>query len=75
MIQPYFFGEPYKKKTYLWLRGLKPLKATNVVTPTALWVDGGHAKTTKMQTFGFRDSKKRAKTFQGIARAMAEQWG
>ena len=38
-------------------------------------VDGGHAKTTKMQTFGFRDPKNRAKTFQGIARAMAEQWG
>jgi hypothetical protein len=28
-----------------------------------------------METFGFRDSKKRAKTFPGIARAMAEQWG
>ena len=75
MIQPYFFGEPYKKKTYLWLRGLKPLQSTNVVEPTMLWVDGGHAKTTKMQTFGFRDSKKRAKTFPGIAKAMAEQWG
>lgn len=75
MIQPYFFGEPYKKKTYLWLRGLKPLQSTNVVEPTMLWVDGGHGKTTKMETFGFRDSKKRAKTFPGIARAMAEQWG
>jgi hypothetical protein len=75
MIQPYFFGEPYKKKTYLWLRGLKPLQSTNVVEPTMLWVDGGHGKTTKMETFGFCDSKKRAKTFPGIARAMAEQWG
>lgn len=75
MIQPYFFGDPYKKKTYLWLRGLKPLQSTNVVEPTMLWVDGGHGKTTKMQTFGFRDPKKRAKTFPGIAQAMAEQWG
>lgn len=75
MVQPYFFGEPYKKKTYLWLRGLMPLQATDVVEPTGLWADGGHGKTTKMQTFGFRDPKKRAKTFPGIARAMAEQWG
>lgn len=75
MIQPYFFGDPYKKKTYLWLRGLDPLKPTDVVEPTHLWVDGGHAKTTKMLTYGFRDPKKRSKTFPGIAAAMAEQWG
>lgn len=75
MIQPYFFGDPYKKKTYLWLRGLPPLMPTELVEPTGLWVDGGHGKTTKMKTFRFRDSKKRSKTFPGIARAMAEQWG
>lgn len=75
MIQPYFFGDPFTKKTYLWLRGLPPLVHTNVVEPTGLWVDGGHAKGTKMQTNGFRDPKARAKTFPGIARAMAEQWG
>lgn len=74
MIQPWMFGDPYKKKTYLWLRGLPPLMATDVVEPTGLWVDGGHGKTTKMKTFGFRDSKMRSKTFPGIARAMAEQW-
>ena len=74
-IQPYYFGDPFKKKTYLWLRGLPLLEKTNLVEPTGLWVDGGHGKTTKMQTFGFRDAKKRAKTFPGIARAMAEQWG
>lgn len=74
MIQPYYFGEPYKKKTYLWLRGLPPLMPTVLCEPTFLWVDGGHADTTKMKHFGFRDPKKRSKTFQGIARAMAEQW-
>lgn len=74
-IQPFMFGDPYKKKTYLWLKGLQPLKESNLVEPTGLWVDGGHAKQTKMQTFGFRDSKKRSKTFPGIAKAMAEQWG
>lgn len=74
-IQPYMFGDPYKKKTYLWLKGLPPLFADDLVEPTGLWVDGGHAKQTKMKTFGFRDAKKRSKTFPGIARAMAEQWG
>jgi hypothetical protein len=74
MIQPWMFGDPYKKKTYLWLRGLPPLMATDIVVPTALWVDGGHGKTSRMQTFGFRDQKTRSKTFTGIARAMAEQW-
>lgn len=74
IIQPWYFGDEYKKKTYLWLKGLPPLMPTVVCEPTKLWVDGGHGKTTKMQTFGFRDPKKRSKTFPGIARAMAEQW-
>ena len=74
-IQPYMFGDPYKKKTYLWLKGLPPLIPTEIVEPTGLWVDGGHGKTTKMKTFGFRDPKTRSKTFPGIAKAMAEQWG
>lgn len=75
VIQPWMFGNPYKKKTYLWLKGLPVLAATNVVEPTGLWVDCGHAKGTKMQSFGFRSAKKRSKTFPGIAEAMADQWG
>lgn len=75
VIQPYMFGDPYKKKTYLWLKGLPPLFATVLVEPTGLWVDGGHAKQTKLKTFGFRDAKKRSKTFPGVANAMADQWG
>lgn len=74
-IQPYMFGDPYKKKTYLWLRGLPPLKSTELVEPTGLWVNGGRSKPTKLQTLGFRSAKTRSKTFPGIARAMAEQWG
>lgn len=74
-IQPYMFGDPYKKKTCLWLRGITPILPTELVVPRALWVDGGHSEQTKMETFGFRDQKTRSKTFPGIARAMAEQWG
>lgn len=80
-IQPYQFGDPYTKKTRLWLRNLPTLKATDIVTPVAPWLPSctgrknreaygaaprGNARQTKQQ---------RAKTFPGIARAMADQWG
>ena len=74
LIQPYMFGDPYKKKTYLWLRGLEPLKPTNIVEPIGVWVDGGHKATDKVKVFGFRNAKTRSKTFPGIAKAFAEQW-
>lgn len=74
IIQPYYFGDPYKKKTYLWLKNLPKLRETAVVEPTGLWVDGGHSKSTKLLTHGFRDARKRSKTFPGIAKAMAEQY-
>lgn len=61
-IEPYYFGEPYTKKTGLWLRGLNLLEATDVVKPLY-----SYAHTVS-------GAKARAKTFQGIAKAMAEQW-
>lgn len=78
-IQPYEFGHPFKKKTCLWLKGLPALKPTNVVDAEVSWVSGGSKKAdgSKRENTGtkFRDSKTRSKTFSGIARAMAEQWG
>ena len=76
VIQPYEFGEPFTKKTYLWLKGLPPLIPTTFYcgrkTP---WVNSSGGKQRKGQK-GFANSKKdRSKTFWGIARAMAEQWG
>ena len=41
VIQPYEFGDPYSKKTYLWLKGLKPLKPTNVLTEYQPLINGG----------------------------------
>lgn len=78
-IQPFQFGDPYKKKTRLWLRGLPPLIPTNIVEPVAKWVSCGNGSNRELQNkavckSGY-DSKKRSKTFQGIANAMAEQWG
>lgn len=61
-IHPWMFGHPWHKRTCLWLKGLPPLFATDVVVPTGYWVRRNS------------DPKLRSKTFPGIARAMAEQW-
>lgn len=76
IIEPYMFGEPWKKRTLLWLINLPALVPTEVVEPKGLWVgSSSKRKTTKYELKSIRDSKKRSKTFPGIARAMAEQWG
>ena len=76
-IQPYQFGHPYTKNTRLWLKGLPELIPTNVVEPTAKWISCGNAKnrTKQDQAVCKAYTNKRSKTFDGIARAMAEQWG
>lgn len=79
IIQPYQFGHPYTKRTCLWLRNLPPLEPTNIVEPTATWCPSGsyshkHGEQHKGM-FTTDRAKNRAKTFPGIARAMAEQWG
>lgn len=79
VIQPYEFGHPYSKKTCLWLKGLPKLEPTEIVEPKISWVSGGSKKAdgTPRSNMGmtFRDSKRKSKTFQGIAKAMTEQWG
>ena len=79
IIQPYWFGDAVEKRTCLWLKGLKPLKPTNVVIPPKRKV----FKNGKSMSVWFADtwnlSKKerakiRSKTFPGIAKAMAQQW-
>jgi hypothetical protein len=80
IIQPYEFGHPYSKKTCLWLKGLTKLKPTNVLTEYKPYVSCGtsHNKGNKDKAGVSRSggaAKVRSKTFQGIARAMAQQWG
>lgn len=70
-IQPYQFGHPVSKKTLLWIRGVEPLKPTNIVEPKANCHEAG----TWFMKGGLERQKNRSKTFQGIADAMAEQWG
>lgn len=77
-IQPYMFGDAWMKTTCLWLKGLPILMATDICIPEGKWVDasphGRAARPGEWAKKGRRCPKERAKTFPGIARAMAEQW-
>ena len=73
IIQPYEYGHPFKKKTCLWLKNLPKLNPTNLIPLE-------QCESTKIAgnwyNKGGKDRQKnRAKTFEGIAAAMAEQWG
>lgn len=79
-IQPYEFGEPYSKKTCLWLKGLPPLLPTEIIADHVPYVSSGsYSRTHDPKYKGVSRkggvARVRSKTFPGIARAMAEQWG
>ena len=84
IIEPYQFAEDCNdkenyvtKRTCLWLKGLQPLKTNNLDKPDNSKLFGilSSGKTrTWTDTFS-RDASVRSKTFSGMARAMAEQWG
>lgn len=67
VIQPWMFGHGETKATCLWLKGLPPLVPTNVV-------DGREARVHRLPPSADR-WKERSRTFEGIAQAMADQWG
>lgn len=72
VIQPYEHGHPFQKRTLLWLKNLPEIKPTKITeerqpTTTAEWFNRGE--------IGVARQIRRSKTFQGIAEAMAEQWG
>lgn len=78
-VQPYQFGEPWSKKTYLWLKGLPELVPTEVLTEWKPFVPSGTGRKLGGDSYGAKrcahNSKDRSKTFLGIAKAMAQQWG
>lgn len=78
-VQPYEHGHPFSKKTLLWERGVSPLKPTNVVEPERTWCPSGSYSGKHNDKhrgmFTTDRAKNRSKTFTGIAKAMAEQWG
>lgn len=78
VIEPYFFGEKYSKRTLLWLKGLPSLYGTNFVeehTPYLPSNTGGFARGMGGSRGVAHNAKDASKTFKGIADAMAEQWG
>jgi site-specific DNA-cytosine methylase len=79
IIQPYEFGDPYSKKTCLWLKGLPKLVPTQEVEPEPrkIFKSGNSMPQWYADAWGKSPeerSKIRSKTFPGIAQAMAEQW-
>jgi hypothetical protein len=90
IIQPYYFGEPEIKTTCLWLKNLPPLTyslqdnlfevktATDRPQPKKTIYRKTGPKAGQPYNYYFRQGKSakdRAKTFEGIANAMADQWG
>ena len=67
IVQPWQFGHGETKATCLWLRGLEPLRPTKVV-------DGREPKVHRMAP-GPNRWRERSRTYAGIAKAMAQQWG
>jgi hypothetical protein len=87
IIQPWMFGHAETKSTCLWLKGLPALTPTNIVEPDYMRKkDGSYYKDSKGKRYSrvhfmsgrMKDTqrwKERSRTYQGIANAMADQWG
>ena len=86
IIHPYYFGDSVAKRTCLWLKGLPPLEPTDMLPkPEPMYVCAGKLCGGKKigwcegikGTMGGQEGRAtaRSKTFLGVAKAMAEQWG
>lgn len=80
IINPYQFGDPFEKKTCLWLKGFENLQPTNIVKPAerTFFESGKSMPTWYAEAWKLPKEERstvRSKTFPGIAKAMAEQWG
>jgi hypothetical protein len=69
ILRPWMFGHPYKKDVCVWLKGLPKLAPTNVVEGPYLKLDFW---STNRNPGGY---SRKSVTFEGIAKAMADQWG
>ena len=82
IIQPWQFGFPTTKATCLWLKGLPTLKPTNIVDKGEVVISKSgnrmskwYYETSKLTLKNGARAKARSVTFQGVADAMADQWG
>jgi hypothetical protein len=80
-IQPYQFGHPDSKKTGLWLKNLPLLLPAKIVEPDWVYPKNGGKRMSRTHAENghsggnMKKMKIRSLTYQGIADAMAEQWG
>lgn len=82
LVRPYMFGESNNKPICLWIKGVEELKPTKIVEKDKNIVRWVHKATGQKKscskwynTNTSQHSKHRSKTFEGVAKAMAEQWG
>jgi len=78
VVQPYEYGHPFSKRTLLWEKGLHPLKPTKIVDQYKPYLPsntGGFARGKGGSRGVAHNAKDASKTFEGIVKAMAEQWG
>ena len=80
IINPWQFGDAFEKKTCLWLKGLPELTPTNIVEipPRKKFESGKTMPSWYAEAWHLpkeERAKLRSKTFPGVAKAMAEQWG
>ena len=78
IIQPFQYGHDVSKKTCLWLKNLPNLKPTKIVQPDIVLVNGKKMSRMHYESFKLPSkerSKVRSKFYEGIAKAMAYQWG
>lgn len=75
IIQPWMFGDSYQKTTCLWLKNLPKLIPTNIVDKGEFTVFKSGKKHPTWYAKSWGNGHLRSKTFEGIAQAMAQQWG
>lgn len=75
VVQPWMFGHMEQKATCLWLKGLEPLKPTNIVKEEMMLLPKNQRERLHYLSPSPDRWKERSRTYQGIADAMAMQWG
>ena len=75
-VQPYEYGHPYSKRTLLWLKNLPLLIPTNIIKEFTPYLPSNTGGKKRGQKYTIKNitQKDSSKTFEGIAKAMAEQW-
>jgi hypothetical protein len=77
-IQPYEYGHEYSKKTLLWLKNLPLLKPTDIKSDYKPYLPSNTGGKKRGQSYNrgvSKNAKESSRTFSGVAKAMAEQWG